>query len=141
MKTVYLLRLKMSDMGTEGKLITEDGFECCTLELPWRENEKGKSCIPSGEYKVVVRVSPKYGKVYWVTEVPNRSFILIHSGNFAGNTDEGYKTHVAGCILLGEKHGWLGEQRAVLNSRVAVRKFVNHMGYNEFLLKVIGGEE
>lgn len=141
MKTVYLLRLRSSDHGTEGRLITEDGFECSTLELPWRENMKGKSCIPSGEYEVKVRVSPKYGKVYWVTQVPDRTYILIHSGNFAGNTDKGFKTHVAGCILLGAKHGWLGEQRAILNSRVYVRKFENHMGFNEFMLKVIGGEE
>jgi hypothetical protein len=39
MKTVYLLRTRTSDQGTEGMLIT-DGFMCKTLELPWRENHQ-----------------------------------------------------------------------------------------------------
>ena len=131
----------MSDMGTEGMLITNDGFTCMTMELPWRNNLQSKSCIPSGEYTVQTRISQKYGKVYWVTGVPNRSYILIHSGNFGGNVDEGYKTHIEGCILLGKEHGWLGGQRAVLNSRIAVREFVTRMGFEEFILKVIGGNE
>lgn len=139
MKTAYLLRMRTSDMGTEGMLITEDGFQCKTLELPWLDNQRSISCIPSGKYEVQIRISRKYGKVYWVRNVPNRSYILIHSGNFGGRIDKGYKSHIRGCILLGMKHGWLGEQKAILNSRITVRKFVNHMKYEEFLLKVIGG--
>lgn len=141
MKNVYLLRLRTSDMGTEGMLITDDGFNCKTLELPWRDNQQNISCIPSGVYKVEVRTSRKYGQVYWVRKVPNRSYILIHQGNFGGDTKKGYKTHIAGCVLLGKKHGYLGGQKAILNSRVAVRAFTNHMKFNPFNLHVIGGEE
>jgi hypothetical protein len=139
MKEVYLLRLRTSDQGTEGMLITTDGFQCMTLELPWRDNQPSISCIPPGEYHVKIRVSPKYGKIYWVTKVPNRSWILMHSGNYAGDKNKGFKTHVAGCILLGKRHGWLGGQRAVLTSRPTVRSFMSHMKNEEFLLKVIGG--
>ena len=95
MKTVYLLRTRTSDQGTEGMLIT-DGFMCKTLELPWRENQRSISCIPSGEYKVVIRQSPKYGSVYWVTKVPNRSWILIHAGNWSGDTNKGFNSHTKG---------------------------------------------
>ena len=139
MKEVYLLRLRTSDQGTEGMLITSDGFTCMTLELPWRENQRSISCIPAGEYETKIRVSPKYGEIYWVTKVPNRSWILIHSGNWAGDTEKGFNTHVNGCILLGKRHGWLRDQRAVLSSRITVRAFMRHMKNEKFLLKVIGG--
>ena len=80
--TVQLFRLKRSDQGTEGLLVYDD-FTCRTLELPWRENQKQISCIPAGEYDVEIRLSNKYGRVYWVRHVPNRTYILIHSGNYA----------------------------------------------------------
>jgi len=134
----FLIRTTTSDQGTGGMLIMNN-FSCYTLELPWRDNRQSISCIPPGEYKVIQRISPKYGKIYWVTKVPNRSYILIHSGNYAGDRSKGYKTHVAGCILLGQKMGTLGGQKAVLNSRVTVRKFMNYSGMQPFNLHVIGG--
>lgn len=138
MKTVYLLRTQTSDQGTKGVLIT-DGFMCKTLELPWRDNQRSISCIPEGEYNVVIRQSPRYGSVYWITEVPNRSWILIHAGNWAGDVEKGFKTHVNGCVLLGKNHGFLAEQLAVLSSRVTVRKFRNTMVDKPFKLNVLGG--
>ncbi len=138
MKQVYLFRTRISDQGTEGILAT-DGFFSKTLELPWRNNKRSISCIPSGMYTVQIRQSPKYGSVYWVTNVPNRSWILIHAGNFAGDTSKGFKTHVNGCILLGKDHGFLGGQRAVLSSRVTVRKFRSAMQDKTFKLHVVGG--
>jgi hypothetical protein len=140
MKDVFLIRTKTSDQGTEGFLTElESEFFCKTLECPWRNNKKSISCIPAGEYIVAIRQSPKYGRIYWVTNVPNRSWILIHSGNFAGDKSKGYRTHVQGCILLGQKHGFLYGQRAVLNSRITVTKFMNIMDYKKFKLHIVGG--
>jgi len=62
--------------------------------LPWLKI-KSKSCIPEGEYKVVNRQSAQYGNHYHVLDVENRTFILIHPGN--------YNFEIKGCILLGEK--------------------------------------
>src|SRR5512137_107271 len=90
---VQIRRTRMSDQGTEGVLLAP-GFSCYTLELPWRDNMSNISCIPSGEYKCVIRHSPKMGNKYWVKKVPKREYILIHSGNFAGDTSKGYKSHV-----------------------------------------------
>jgi hypothetical protein len=144
MKDVYLFRTTTSDHGTEGMLVTE-GFFCKTLELPWRNNKKGMSCIPAGEYIVKIRQSPKYGSIYWVTKVPDRTWILIHPGNVAGditkinpNTETNFKSHVNGCILLGKKHGFLWGQRAVLISKPTVRDFRNFMNDETFKLKIIG---
>ena len=130
-----LCRMKRSDQGTRGILFLED-FSCQTLELPWRENQRSISCIPAGEYKVKIRLSPRYGQIYWITKVSGRSFILIHSGNWAGDTKKGYKTHVNGCILLGQKRGLLQGQWAVLNSRITVKRFMLKLVHEPFTLKI-----
>jgi len=133
-----LTRFAMSDQGTEGQLITE-GFSCFTLELPWRDNEKGISCIPPGEYQAIITKTNRYGLVYWLPKVDGRTSILIHWGNYAGDPIKGLKTHSMGCILLGKLLGFLGGQRAVLNSRVAVSQFISAMNYEPFILKVLEG--
>lgn len=135
---VYLHRFFGSEEGTFGILsIPGVSFSCYTAELPWRDNARSVSCIPKGTYRVAVRISPKYGRVYHVKEVPHRSYILIHSGNYVGDVSKGYKTHSQGCILLGKRLGTLGNQRAILNSRVTIRKFMNVLSdVNEFKLIV-----
>jgi hypothetical protein len=67
--------------------------ELKTLELPWLDNAIGKSCIPCGNYAVTKRWSMKYGHHFLVNNVPGRSMVLIHSGNF--------KSQTRGCILVG----------------------------------------
>jgi hypothetical protein len=136
-QNVYLIRTLTSDQGTSGMLVMA-GFNCYTLELPWRDNQKSISCIPDGEYEVIQRISAKFGKIYWITNVPNRSYILIHSGNYAGDISKGYKSHVQGCILLGQKIGTLAGQKAVLNSRITLRKFMNYTNMQPFKLTIIG---
>ncbi|NRA49788.1 MAG: hypothetical protein HRU12_11705 [Phaeodactylibacter sp.] len=71
-------------------------FQCATLELAWHFNKRKISCIPFGEYQCHLHISPKFGRTYWLKDVPERSEILIHKGN--------YNTHTLGCILLGKKH-------------------------------------
>jgi hypothetical protein len=136
MNHVYLFRLRRHDQGTEGQLLTW-GFNCYTLELPWRQNQRNISSIPAGDYDCIIRRSPRFGLTYWVLKVPGRTYILIHGGNWAGDKTKGFKTHVAGCILLGKKLGYLQGQRAILNSRVAVRAFMNHMENKQFKLHII----
>lgn len=92
-----------SPKQTTGKLTTDTGFTCLTLELPWKGNSAKLSCIPEGVYKVVPRQSPKYGQHLHVTDVNARSFILIHWGNYAGSANP--KTglpDILGCILVGD---------------------------------------
>lgn len=133
-----MLRAHKSDEGTGGFLFSPStNFQCVTLEPPWRDNMVGISCIPPGTYIVKTRISPKYGKVYMVNDVQGRSYILFHAGNYAGDKSKGYKAHSTGCILLGQKHGKLGGQFAILNSRVTVRRFIKLMKYETFKLVII----
>lgn len=71
-------------------------FSCKTLELPWKNNARKESCIPTGSYSVVKRHSPRYKDHFHLSDVPGRSFILIHVGN--------YYTQTEGCILVGAAH-------------------------------------
>ena len=93
---LLLERFKHQDKQTLGMLYLPNGNKLHTLELDWQNNEKQQSCIPIGHYKVVPRTSKKYGKHFYVTNVPNRDMILFHSGN--------YHTHILGCILVGLGH-------------------------------------
>lgn len=140
MQQVILNRFESDDQGTLGILSSNDGFVCKTLELPWRDNQHDISCIPIGEYESEMIVSKKYGNVYWLKKVSNRSGILIHSGNLAGDESRGFKTHSAGCILLGKYFGKLGGQKAVLASRIIVNKFKDFMNGDNFKLIIKNNE-
>ncbi len=137
MKEAFLIRKSRSLHGTHGHLyIPSVGFSCYTGELPWKNNKVKKSCIPTGRYVCRIRQSPKYGKVFWLTDVKGRTYVLIHAGNYSGDVDKGLKTHTLGCILLGKKIGYLSGQRSVLNSRITVQKFQSLMGSEDFYLNV-----
>ncbi len=140
MKSAILQRLSANDQGTYGLFLTA-GWWCWTLELPWRDNRRNRSCIPSGQYEVEMIQSPKYGHVYHVQDVPDRTGILIHSGNYAGDIDLGFKTHSAGCIIVGKRQGWLSDQRAVLVSRPTLRQLHQALELRDFTLDVRGGDD
>jgi hypothetical protein len=80
---------------TIGRLtLSGSAFQCFTLELPWKENERGVSCIPAGTYDAFKRMSPKNGSVVELLSVKDRSNIQIHRGN--------YTRQIEGCILVGD---------------------------------------
>lgn len=94
---VKIERTVQDDYQTLGELIIPElNFRCKTLELPWLDNRQNVSCIPGGSYMVKKRNSNKFGDHFHIQDVPQRSFILIHSGN--------YKADVKGCILVGREH-------------------------------------
>jgi hypothetical protein len=107
-----------------------NGLTFATLELPWKQNEKRVSCIPHGKYKCVKRTSQKYGVHWHITNVPNRSLILIHSGNF--------HTDILGCVLVGERHSDInGDGHVdVVSSAVTMNK-LRAVLPDEFELEII----
>ena len=83
-----------------------------TLELPYLENHKNISCIPEGEYSCQRITHRKYGICWIVLDVPGRSGIIFHAGNFASERiiferaiERGIrKIDTLGCILPGLRH-------------------------------------
>lgn len=143
MKTVYLYRQSTDDEGTFG-LLCVDGLFWFSLELPDRENKSNISRIPFGEYQAKLRYSPSFKKTYYCLQnVKDRSYILIHGANFAGDTKEGFQTHLQGCIALGKRtavanNKYKKPQKCITNSQQALREFMDHMNKEEF--KIIIGE-
>ena len=69
--------------GTNGILQCNELIICYTIELPWKDNRKGKSCIPAGRYRLQDRYTPLRGNHIEVLNVPDRSSILFHPANDA----------------------------------------------------------
>lgn len=95
MKKYILQRIAYFDKQTLGYFLDENRKRICfTLELAWKDNARNISCIPTGVYTVVRRVSPARGQHFHITDVQGRTSILIHSGN--------YHTDIQGCVLVGK---------------------------------------
>lgn len=112
MNALLLKRLRTSDQGTFGELYMDDTRLCVTCELPWKNNQHGVSCIPTGQYHYIPHNSPKHPDTWEIAAVPNRSAILIHEGNTIADTD--------GCILVGDRFGMIDDMPAVLDSKLTL---------------------
>lgn len=97
---IELKRLFIKPTYTIGKLYVNGQYFCDTLEdkvrnLSREKKVPGQTAIPSGEYEVIVNVSPRFKrKLPRLLNVPGFEGILIHRGNSPEDT--------AGCILVGE---------------------------------------
>jgi hypothetical protein len=83
-----LNRIISTAKGTNGYLEEQIkpnlGKEICkTIELPWLDNQTGKSCVPAGTYELKQRHSLQFGDHLILENVPSRSLILMHPANDA----------------------------------------------------------
>ena len=122
-----------SPMGRFCNLTVEGGFSCYTVERPWLDNQPFKSCIPEGEYEILLG---RYHRgdggrgydAYELQDVPGRSLIKIHRAN---NMDQ-----LLGCIAPGTTLGWYKGRWAVLNSTTAFRQFMQAMDGQDGVLRI-----
>jgi hypothetical protein len=77
--------------GTNSVLFINGIFLGFTIELPWNNNTRSKSCIPEGTYFLKARFSKKFKHHLVLENVDHRSLILIHAANNA-------KDELRGCI-------------------------------------------
>ena len=139
MRRALLIRDESTVHGTLSR-IQAGGVDLHAIEPPWRDNRRNVSCIPEGDYEVRPHVSPRFGRCLLVAGVPDRSHILVHAGNVGGDRERGWHTHTLGCLLPGLRRGRIAvkgrAQRAVLNSRPAVRRLMAWAAAEPFLLEV-----
>ena len=123
---LLLIRDTFTDESTIGELFLNDERMCDTLELPYKDNQRSVSCIPTGSYKVRMRYPRESATRYYlhllVKDVKDRSYILFHKGNSAKDT--------RGCILVGQG----SQQDIVQNSALAMdllmKEIINLGGTN-----------
>lgn len=150
MRSATLKRYSSSDEGTFGKLAIDTGLVLFTAELPWRDNARLRSCIPPGRYQCDFRHSEKFGDCYHVEGVavpwhPSwRTAILIHAGNWAGDTQlvnpatgKRYLSDLRGCIAVGTDVGNIKGQAAVKNSADALRQLAEAFARAPFELTIV----
>ena len=123
-----LKRHQFHVFGTFGTLYNEDKEPICnTLEEVYNFNKKGVSCIPEGMYAVEKIIRSSNGKpAFRINGVPNRTAILIHTGNTIED--------VEGCILPGQTWGRYKGLPAVLDSRNAMQYLLDN--YDDFHLEI-----
>jgi Family of unknown function (DUF5675) len=99
-----------------------------TLENPKRPTTKDDR-TPAGFYKCEPYSSKKHPDVYILKDVPGRTYILFHVGNYERDT--------LGCILLGSSAGMAKGEPAVLNSVDAFKRFRQIIGKKPFDLTIV----
>ena len=97
-----------------------------TLENCWLDNQENISCIPAIEYKWKKHISPKNGNCILVEDVPERTNVLFHIGNYAKNTE--------GCILVGERFSFNNQIPMVTNSTFSFKKLLSLLGDSGYLV-------
>lgn len=78
---------------TSGQIVIDDKIVAYSLERPWEGNIPLISSIPAGHYHGYVRTKTKDRWRIELTDVPGRTNIQIHLGNFLADG--------VGCILVG----------------------------------------
>tara|TARA_R110000765_G_scaffold90064_1_gene171608 strand:+ start:148 stop:552 length:405 start_codon:yes stop_codon:yes gene_type:complete len=125
MKIIDMVRIATGENGTFGVLLDEGMPFAVTLEPEWKDNQKNISCIPSGEYICNDTNSVRFGYTFQIDQVPDRTHILFHCGNFTKDTK--------GCILIGEQF----ENDCILASRHGFKEFIYRLkGCGTFMLKI-----
>ncbi len=116
-----LLRSQSTDQGTPGVL---DFGGIVTLEKPWRDNQRGISCIPTGVYPISLYESERLGECLAIGNVQGRDDVRMHVGNWAGDVSMGFKSDSDGCVLVGLSTGVLDNQTAILDSHIAMQRLL-----------------
>lgn len=119
-QSATLTRIEQNEDVTFGRLeLPWCGVSCCTLELPWRDNQSNISCIPEGIYALTPVYSRTFGSILAVGGVPERTLVRVHSGNHTG--------HTHGCILTGKRTGSFQGRPFIFNSRDALRVVLSNV--------------
>jgi Family of unknown function (DUF5675) len=104
--------------GANGEILYEGRLVMYTIELPWKNNLAGVSCIPEGKYELSKRWSPKFGRHLQILNVPGREYILIHPANEALRELKGCIAPV--CLITGTGKG--------IRSRSALKTLMGLVG-------------
>lgn len=146
MKSAKIYRVLLGDMGNVGFMPCFDDSGkvigmFLTGQLPDRTNP------PAGSYMVDwIASTPKHPNgVFMLRNVSDHTSEEMHSGNWFGDTQKGYKSDTEGCTLVADQIGVMTlqdgskNQVVVLNSMAGLSRFNELMGKDTFGLEIIDG--
>lgn len=113
---VTLRRYLETTQGTLGQFVMPGNGTFYTME---RRSVGEHPRIPAGNYEMVLDFYHKGNYPAYLLVVPGRDRILIHIANRA--------SELLGCIAPGQSIGFLAEELAVLQSRMAFTQFMVSM--------------
>jgi hypothetical protein len=140
MKTATIQRKPSTEEGTFGDYTSYTGFKCVTLERP---SDGDHPCIPAGQYICDIHKSSqnynmvngaKDYRLYELLDVPDRTEIFIHSGNWF--------FQILGCILMGREIAQIETPYKVMMtgvtaSRDTLSRMMADMGWEPFVLTIL----
>ena len=143
MRTATIYRRPSCDEGTFGEWVSDSGFKCVTLERP---ADTENPCIPEGIYRCYIKKTQdnycmvngaKDYRLYELQDVPGRTDILIHSGNFF--------FQILGCILVGAEivpieTRFKTMMMGVSHSRASLTGLMADMAREPFLLTIVNAK-
>lgn len=124
-ESVTIIRVIQDQDGTFGRMFLPGGAERASAEPPWKDNRTSVSCIPPGEYECELNESPHFGLCPEILNVPDRTHVRMHAGNFAGDVEAGRKSDTEACVLPGLRFTVLGGQSVVSGSRAAMAELMD----------------
>jgi hypothetical protein len=128
MKIYYLHRQLPSFDATFGEFFDDANTHLCfTVERPWLNNKPLVSCIPVGRYRCIPHNSKDHPNTWEITNVQNRTNVLIHNANFAHQ--------LLGCVGVGKKIDLINGIKGVTQS-VDTLNYLRKVLPNEFDLVI-----
>lgn len=130
-----IVNREYNNFQTPGRGFVMEGttrkFTFYALELPDLGNQKNVSCIPEGKYAAFKFIHPVKGKTFILKDVPDRTEIMWHSGNYAA----GDHKDTEGCTLVGSYFEDLNEDGFidVCDSRATMAKLFDLMPDSFFI--------
>jgi hypothetical protein len=109
-------------------VVTDNGYQVYGMELPWKDNKVGESCILAGDYECAKVESAKFGLVYKLKDANGRTDVLFHPANWI--------RQLLGCIALGRAVGLVLGIKGVMSSRDAVDGFMADLEGESFVLTI-----
>ncbi len=126
---ITLKRIAYTADGTFGVLLFDRVPFAVSIELPWNDNKRNKSCIPLGNYKCCKTWRKDGTLTFRVMNVPDRDDILFHRANTIKD--------LRGCIGVAEEFGIIAGKPAVLASGRGFTEFMEKLAsVNHFDLEI-----
>lgn len=137
-RRALVLREPSTEQGTFGRLYLLDAegthdLDWDSLELPWKENRTGISCVLPGIYTAKLVYSNHFQRMVYLFEgIPDRTAVEMHPANWAGDEALGWHSDLRGCVAIGNGRGELAykgkPQAAILHSKDALDQFIEATG-------------